>query len=310
MAKSKDQLLAKIDNLILEINSQYTELKNNGQFEGVEVALLASNIDYLSSQVKALHYFQEPNHVPAENVKKEELFTPAINLKYEADEQEVFEEIQEKSSWKEETVINNVHVDNQTVASVAAAVEVPTIEKSTEENPAPIPVVEEPAFIENPVITPVVEERIVEPTATTTVVVNEVVEEAKTVIVEETIITSSTKVETVEEIPSRPLTINELIQQQKQAGINMTQQFQTSTNQDKILDLKAAISLNDKLLFIKDLFNGYSLAYSEALELLNRYDNFAEADAFLQTNYALKNSWAEKPQTVEKFYLLLRKKYN
>jgi len=217
MAKSKDQLLAKIDNLILEINSQYTELKNNGQFEGVEVALLASNIDYLSSQVKALHYFQEPNHVPAENVKKEELFTPAINLKYEADEQEVFEEIQEKSSWKEETV---------------------------------------------------------------------------------------------EEIPSRPLTINELIQQQKQAGINMTQQFQTSTNQDKILDLKAAISLNDKLLFIKDLFNGYSLAYSEALELLNRYDNFAEADAFLQTNYALKNSWAEKPQTVEKFYLLLRKKYN
>ena len=78
---------------------------------------------------------------------------------------------------------------------------------------------------------------------------------------------------------------------------------------DKGMDLKSSISLNDKLLFIRDLFNGYSLAYSEAIELLNRYVTFAEADAFLQTNYALKNNWAEKPQTVEKLYAILRKKF-
>jgi hypothetical protein len=76
-----------------------------------------------------------------------------------------------------------------------------------------------------------------------------------------------------------------------------------------VLDIKTAINLNDKLLFIKDLFNGYSLAYSEAVELLNRFDNFAEADAFLQSNYALKNGWSEKPQTVEKLYAILRKRF-
>ena len=113
------------------------------------------------------------------------------------------------------------------------------------------------------------------------------------------------------EKPSRPLTLNELIQQQKKAGLTNASQFNTSQdrNPDKIADLKVAVSLNDKLLFIKDLFNGYSLAYSEAIELLNRFDNFAEADAFLQSNYSLKNNWASKPQTVDKLYAILRKKY-
>jgi len=310
MAKSKDQLFAKIDNLIEEINSQYIELKSNSQLEGVEVALLASNIDYLSSQVKALHYFQLANNGLKEKEVKEELFTPAINLKYEADEQEVFDEIQEKSSWKQEGVVNSVEVENQTHVNTEPVAEIPAIEKNKDDSVTIAPVVQERPLVEHTYATPPVEEPITEPVVAAKVVVNEIIEEEKTVIVEEKIFTSTTKVEVKEEVPSRPLTINELIQQQKQAGINMTQQFQTSASQDKILDLKAAISLNDKLLFIKDLFNGYSLAYSEALELLNRYDNYAEADAFLQTNYALKNSWAEKPQTVEKFYSLLRKKYN
>jgi len=111
--------------------------------------------------------------------------------------------------------------------------------------------------------------------------------------------------------PSRPLTLNELIQQQKKAGLTNANQFNTSQERssEKIGDLKVAVSLNDKLLFIKDLFNGYSLAYSEAIELLNRFDNFAEADAFLQSNYSLKNNWASKPQTVDKLYAILRKKY-
>ncbi|WKK57293.1 hypothetical protein [Sphingobacterium sp. BN32] len=114
-----------------------------------------------------------------------------------------------------------------------------------------------------------------------------------------------------EQTPSRRMTLNELIQQQKQAGLTNVNQFQTSASKssDTIVDLKTGVSLNDKLLFIKDLFNGYSLAYSEAIELLNRFDNFAEADAFLQSNYALKNNWASKPQTVDKLYVVLRKKY-
>ncbi|MGZ3871662.1 MAG: hypothetical protein ACXVJD_02025 [Mucilaginibacter sp.] len=74
-------------------------------------------------------------------------------------------------------------------------------------------------------------------------------------------------------------------------------------------DLKAAITLNDKLLYVKDLFNGYNLAYSEAIEILNRFNSFEEAERFLKTNYVTKNNWESKPATSEKFYALLRRRY-
>lgn len=76
-----------------------------------------------------------------------------------------------------------------------------------------------------------------------------------------------------------------------------------------ISDLKHAISLNDKLLFIKDLFNGYSLAYSEAIEILNRFESFDDAERFLSKNYIAKNNWESKPDTTERFYALLKRRY-
>jgi hypothetical protein len=76
-----------------------------------------------------------------------------------------------------------------------------------------------------------------------------------------------------------------------------------------IKDIKSAISLNDKLLFVKDLFNGYSLAYSEAIEIVNRFSTFAEADRFLKTNYVIKNNWEGKRATADKFYALLKRRY-
>jgi len=76
-----------------------------------------------------------------------------------------------------------------------------------------------------------------------------------------------------------------------------------------VSDIKQAINLNDKLLFVKDLFNGYSLAYAEVIDILNRLNTFDEATAFLNNNYAIKNGWENKPETVEKFYAILRRRF-
>jgi hypothetical protein len=64
------------------------------------------------------------------------------------------------------------------------------------------------------------------------------------------------------------------------------------------------------LLFVRDLFNGYSLAYSEAIEILNRFDNFESADNFLKQNYLSKNNWAEKQHVADKFYEILNKRFS
>ena len=110
------------------------------------------------------------------------------------------------------------------------------------------------------------------------------------------------------EKPSRPLSINEMMSAQRKTGANPLFAARRGDG-ERVTDIKSAISLNDKLLFIKDLFNGYSLAYSEAIELLNRYDDFASAEAFLQANYAEKNNWAGKQTTVDKLYAVMRKRF-
>lgn len=124
---------------------------------------------------------------------------------------------------------------------------------------------------------------------------NEVVIEAKTVHVEIPV--------KAEETP-RVMTLNEMISAQRAQAAPLGEM-----NKQKVSDLKAIISLNDKLLFIKDLFNGYSLAYSEAIEIINRYDSFEAADNFLKSNYSVKNNWSSKQSTTDKFYELLNRRF-
>ena len=85
---------------------------------------------------------------------------------------------------------------------------------------------------------------------------------------------------------------------------------QTETVKAPIADLKQAINLNEKLLFIKDLFSGYNMAYSEAIDIVNKMPNFESADSFLQNNYAIKNNWAGKQNTVDQFYKLLNRRFS
>lgn len=80
-------------------------------------------------------------------------------------------------------------------------------------------------------------------------------------------------------------------------------------SQEPIQDLKRNISLNDKLVFVKDLFNGYSLAYQEAIDQLERLEDFESADQYLKTHYVAEYKWADKVATAEKFYELLRRKF-
>ena len=99
------------------------------------------------------------------------------------------------------------------------------------------------------------------------------------------------------------MTLNELLASQMGANVN------TDNNRPAITDLKQGINLNDKMLYVKDLFNGSSLGYSEAIDLLNKMPDFKAADVFLQKTYAAKNAWSTKQGTVDKFYELLNQRF-
>lgn len=346
MAATKQDIFAKIGDLLLELNEQYAALGESESCELVEVSLLEANAKFLADHINILKVLklqyvkdEAPSveqstaeyHIDNE-VKKvsfEDFFTPpSAHRVKEADNQQTHVEIEneaitmpaESFTAAPPHFVKAIPTDANEPAATVEQIPVlsPPVqdtvyeepkfeEKSVETAPmfeAPSPAPQQLSTVDRPtptqdinIPTKVVEEQPVES------IVNKVVIEEKEIIVAE--------VESREEEKSRrPLTLNELISQQKKAGLNQQNIFQTSQhNPERVTDLKSAVSLNDKLLFIKDLFNGYSLAYSEAIELLNRFDNFAEADAFLQTNYSLKNGWADKSQTVDKLYAVLRKRF-
>lgn len=98
-------------------------------------------------------------------------------------------------------------------------------------------------------------------------------------------------------------TLNDILSE-KNSQNTISRQYHSQSS-----DLKSMVNLNDKLLFVKDLFNGYSLAYSEAVELANRCNSYEDAIAFLQATYAGKNKWADKQSAVSKFYEILSRRF-
>jgi len=100
------------------------------------------------------------------------------------------------------------------------------------------------------------------------------------------------------------LTLNERL-----AGQMGAKPSTANSGRQQLTDLKQGININDKMLYVKDLFSGYGLAYAEVIDQLNKMPDFKSADAFLQNNYAVKNNWAAKQGTVDKFYELLNKRF-
>jgi primosomal protein N'' len=106
--------------------------------------------------------------------------------------------------------------------------------------------------------------------------------------------------------PAVKMTLNEMLA----SNLGITPKSDENTSEKPPLsDLKQAININQKLIFIKDLFNGYNLAYAEAIDLLNKMPDYKSADTFLQKNYAVKNNWAAKESTTAQFYELLRRRF-
>jgi len=246
---------------------------------------------------------------PAENEVPinltEDIFTPEINLEPEdSGDSYSYTRQDEPETIRHELVLDeNLNWDeDDEELPVAEAVEEPaeeeviTFAEPEVVEPKVAPVVEEDKKEE---IAPIIRtEEIKPPIIVEEVKPQEKIEEVKPVVIE------PEPVKKVEAPAHEILTFNQKISSQLADKAAAEQ-----TAIKPISDIKLAITLNDKLLFVKDLFNGYSLAYSEAVDILNRFNTFDEATRFLNVNYVTKNNWESKPETTEKFYALLKRRY-
>jgi hypothetical protein len=70
------------------------------------------------------------------------------------------------------------------------------------------------------------------------------------------------------------------------------------------------IGLNDRIAFIKQLFNNSTDDYLKVLSQINSMDTFEEVQIFIQSKVRLDYNWAEKETYVDRFLLIIEKSFN
>jgi hypothetical protein len=72
-----------------------------------------------------------------------------------------------------------------------------------------------------------------------------------------------------------------------------------------IQDIASAISLNDKFIFIRELFKGDKEQYFETIQLLNNFDTYENAIGFLNENF----DWEAEDPNFERLKELVKRKF-
>ncbi|MDR2836611.1 MAG: hypothetical protein LBV69_10570 [Bacteroidales bacterium] len=90
----------------------------------------------------------------------------------------------------------------------------------------------------------------------------------------------------------------------KLAG-NQQTDISKKMSQQPISDIKSAIPIGEKFLYIRELFNNDSDKFNEAIELLNKFSSFDDAINFLMFNYKIN----EENEHLVSFFEIVRRKY-
>jgi hypothetical protein len=77
-----------------------------------------------------------------------------------------------------------------------------------------------------------------------------------------------------------------------------------------IRDLKKAIGINDRFLFVNDLFRGDENMYERSLKTINAFNIYPEAEYWIQRELKVKLSWPENGETVKLFDQLIKRRFS
>lgn len=76
-----------------------------------------------------------------------------------------------------------------------------------------------------------------------------------------------------------------------------------------IKDLRKAIGINDRFVFVKELFRGDEAAYERSLKTINGFNIYSEAEYWMARELRLKLAWSDTNETVQHFYSLVRRRF-
>ncbi len=319
----QQEILKKIGGIIAELKEQHTYLEAAGSsFNDLELELFMANANFLTDHIEILKkiYGQpKPADLPAAKevlqsekpeVQKPQIpdyFTEDEHLKYAA------EPVLLSEKNTPVAVVNELEIPEKAVPEIVQHETILPSEVMLQTKADDFLIAEDASFTNQKLVEaekPL--EKIVTPKVVSEVFLQPEMNIQPKSTLEPVVYVEEKKPEFLKPEPAKAddspvLTLNQRIAAQN--GLDQPKTKPAEVSPKPVQDLQSLISLNDKLLFVKELFNGYNLAYAEAINILNRYTAFEQAERFLDLNYAAKNNWKEKPATAERFYDLLRKRF-
>lgn len=77
-----------------------------------------------------------------------------------------------------------------------------------------------------------------------------------------------------------------------------------------IKDLKKAIGVNDRFLFMNELFRGDEAMYERSIKTIQNFSNYAEAEFWIRRELKVKIGWTENDPIVKQFDLLVKRRFS
>lgn len=77
-----------------------------------------------------------------------------------------------------------------------------------------------------------------------------------------------------------------------------------------VKDLKKAIGINDRFVFINELFRGDEAMYERSIKTINNFSIYPEAQYWMERELKIKLGWDDKRQTTQDFYSLVKRRFS
>lgn len=115
-------------------------------------------------------------------------------------------------------------------------------------------------------------------------------------------------------VPENKKTLNELNfdypeslnDRLKEVKIELSQTLTSSP----IKDLKKAIGINDRFLFINELFRGDEAMYERSIKTIQNFSIYAEAEFWIRRELKVKIGWLDSDPVVKQFDLLVKRRFS
>jgi hypothetical protein len=106
--------------------------------------------------------------------------------------------------------------------------------------------------------------------------------------------------------------VNEAIEQKESFNDRLKEnrnELMHSLKETPIRDLRKGIGINDRFVFISELFRGDEPMYERSIKTINSFNIYPEAEYWMNRELKIKLGWDDTRETVKHFYQLVKRRF-